>query len=475
MSVDFNVEIPVFRDAEYDIKEFGAVSGGAVSNTKAVNDAIAACSSDGGGHVIIPAGLWLTGPVKLLSGVDLHVESGAVLLFDKNKEEYPLIISDYEGQPRIRTVSPIMAVGAENIAITGEGTIDGNGQLWRPVKKFKVTERQWNNMLETSPDTLIPTSEGGMWFPTKTSYEGCMAGEPSVEDEDALKKAEPFYDFYRPVMVNFVKCNRVLIDGVTLQNSPNWNVHPLLCTNLTVRNAMIRNPYHAQNGDGIDVESCRFVEICNTKFDVGDDGICMKSGKNEIGRRIAVPTENVYIHDCTVMHAHGGFVVGSEMSRGVRNVTVKNCTFLGTDVGIRFKSQLGRGGVVENILLEDITMTDIVQEAVIFTMGYSLYKLSHEKEDADVYVSDDDIPVFRDITMKNITCLGAKTAFKAEGIEFPPSKGKPTVYDITLENAEITALTGCVVKNARNIKMKNVKIHLPEKEIYEDDAVYGVQ
>ena len=286
---------------------------------------------------------------------------------------------------------------------------------------------------------------------------------------DALKKAERHYDFYRPVMVNFVRCDRVLIDGVTLQNSPAWNVHPLLCTNLTVSNAFIKNPYYAQNGDGIDVESCQYVEIYNTKFEVGDDGICLKSGKNEIGRRIKTPTKYVYIHDCTVMHAHGGFVVGSEMSRGMSEVYVQNCAFIGTDVGIRFKSQLGRGGIVENINLENINMTGIVGEAIIFTMGYSLYKLEHEKKDEDVFVSTEDIPVFRNVNMKNITCVGAKTAFKAEGIAFPEGQGMPTVYGITLEDSEITADSGLTISNAQDIHMKNVTLHIAGEDIHIDN------
>lgn len=469
MDISFKVERPVFREAQYDIRDYGAVAGGRVSNTEAINAAIRTCSEEGGGHVIVPSGLWLTGPVRILTGVDLHVENGAVLMFDKNREEYPLIISDYEGQPRIRTVSPIMAVDAQNVAITGEGTIDGNGELWRPLKKFKVTQKQWDRFVATSPDTVIPTNEGGMWFPTVTSYDGCMEGEPSLDDSDALKKAERHYDFYRPVMVNFVRCDRVLIDGVTLQNSPAWNVHPLLCTNLTVSNAFIKNPYYAQNGDGIDVESCQYVEIYNTKFEVGDDGICLKSGKNEIGRRIKTPTKYVYIHDCTVMHAHGGFVVGSEMSRGMSEVYVQNCAFIGTDVGIRFKSQLGRGGIVENINLENINMTGIVGEAIIFTMGYSLYKLEHEKKDEDVFVSTEDIPVFRNVNMKNITCVGAKTAFKAEGIAFPEGQGMPTVYGITLEDSEITADSGLTISNAQDIHMKNVTLHIAGEDIHIDN------
>lgn len=446
---EFKVELPHFQDKYFSIEQFGAIAGGEVSNTEAIRNTIAEAVKQGGGHVVIPAGIWLTGPVELKSSIDLHLESGALLLFDKNKEEYQVQFTDYEGQPRIRAVSPLHAFDAENIAVTGKGTIDGNGHLWRVVKKFKVTQRQWEAMLKKS-DCVIPTKEGGMWFPTKSAYEGCLKGEPAVDEENALEKAAPYYDFMRPVMVNFVRCNKVLIDGVTLENSPNWNVHPLFCTNLTVRNATIRNPYHAQNGDGIDVESCKNVEILNTKFDVGDDAICIKSGKNEVARKVKGPTENVYIHDCTVLHGHGGFVVGSEMSRGVRDVYVDNCTFIGTDTGIRFKSQLGRGGVVENIRMENINMLDIEEEAIIFTMGYSLYKMEHELEEKDTMQDMADVPEFKNIVIENVVCKGAATGLKVEGLKVLP------IHDISLKNVTITAEHDYSIINGSNITVENV-------------------
>lgn len=465
---NFKVEVPHFQDKYFSIEQFGAVAGGEVSNTEVIRKTIEEAVKQGGGHVVIPAGMWLTGPVELKSGIDLHLESGALLLFDKNKEEYPVQFTDYEGQPRIRAVSPITARNAENVAITGKGTIDGNGHLWRVVKKFKVTERQWKKMLESS-DNVIPTKEGGMWFPTKSAYEGCLKGEPAVDEENALEKAAPYYDFLRPVMVNFIHCNKVLIDGVTLENSPNWNVHPLFCTNLTVRNATIRNPYHAQNGDGIDVESCHTVEIVNTKFDVGDDAICIKSGKNEVARKVKGPTENVYIHDCTVLHGHGGFVVGSEMSRGVKDVYVDNCTFIGTDTGIRFKSQLGRGGVVENIHMENINMLDIEEEAMIFTMGYSLYKMDHEQAENDVMQNMEDVPEFKNIEIENVTCRGAATGLKVEGLTVLP------IHDIHLKNVSVSADRAYVISNGKNITAENVtfksRTNTAESKVFTDCVV----
>ncbi len=448
-TVDVNVELPVFPKRSFCITEYGALCGvvNAKTNMKAINRAIEETSEIGGGHVIIPKGIWHSGPIELKSNVDLHLEKGAVLLFVKNKEDYPVIKRDYEGQIRLRAKSPISADDCTNIAITGDGIIDGNGQLWRVVKHFKVTERVWESMLKQSP-YVIPTQEGGMWFPTKSAYDGCIKGEIPVDADNAIEEMSEFYDFLRPVMVDICRCDKVLIEGVTLQNSPNWNLHPIFCTNLTVRNAAIKNPYHAQNGDGIDIESCRYVEVADTSFDVGDDAICIKSGKNREGRMVSsMPTQDVHIHDCVVYHGHGGIVVGSEMSRGVKNVLVDNCTFMGTDTGIRFKSQLGRGGVVENIQIKDINMTDIIEEACIFTFGYTLYKMEHEKKEEDVCVDKEDIPVFKDVLIENVVCTNAKIGLKIQGLDISP------IHDITFKNVVIHCDKSYEINYANDIYM----------------------
>lgn len=448
---NFEVRLPDIPETQFVITEYGAVNGGKASNTKAFAKAIQAAAEAGGGTVVIPAGLWLTGPIELVSNINLHAQKGAVVIFDKNKEEYPVFLTDYEGLPRIRTVSPIHAREAENIAITGEGIFDGSGQLWRPLKEFKVTKRHWKKNLKTSP-YVIDTKEGGIWLPSESIYKGYLAGEPEVTDPEALSKASLYYDYYRPVMVSLVKCDRVLIEDVTLQNSPAWNVHPLFCSNLTIRRAVIRNPYYAQNGDGLDLESCTRVHIHDVQFDVGDDAICMKSGKNEIGRRIPAPTEDVYIHDCIVYHGHGGFVVGSEMSRGVRRIIVENCTFIGTDCGLRFKSAVGRGGVVEDIIIDGIYMMDIPGEGIIFNMGYKLTTMDKIDEETLAEMKPEDIPEFRNITMKHIYCRGAKQAVRIEGLEQMP------VHDITIADSYFLAEKGYSERFAENITMRNVVI-----------------
>lgn len=450
--MNFEVKLPSFKDAEYSIKDYGAISGGMVNNTIAINDCIKACNSNGGGTVVIPAGVYLTGPITILSNVNLYLEKNAILKFEKNKEEYKIVLTNYEGQPRLRATSPINAYGATNIAISGSGIIDGGGENWRPVKENKLNRKEWKRLTDKDDKHMFKTGEGYIWCPSETYFEGCKKGEPDVNNPNAIEIATENFDFYRPVLLSLVKCDTVLIEGVTVQNSPAWNVHPLFCNNLTVRNAFIRNYDHAQNGDGIDVESCTNVEIYNTTFDVGDDGICLKSGKNAIARTIVAPSENIYIHDCNVYQAHGGIVIGSEMSRGVRNVLVKNCNFIGTDIGIRFKSALGRGGIVENIDIENISMMNIFNEAIIMTMGYQLYTIEHEMEDKVKTVDPKDYPTFRNINMKNITCTNANTAISIDGLK------KDSISNITIENAVIKAKNGYKIVSATDVVLKNVTI-----------------
>ena len=249
--INFNIERPNFIDKKYSILDFGAKSEVGFNNKQAIQTAIDTCSNNGGGSVIIPDGYYLTGPIELKSNVNLVVSENAYVEFSKSKEEYTLIWTEYEGIKRIRCVSPISAKNCTNIAITGKGIMDGNGFLWRGIKKWKLTEKEWDECLKISP-YVLPNKEGGIWCPTKTYYDGVLKGEPNYNDSNALEIASENYDVYRPVLVSFVHCDKVLIEDVTLQNSPAWNVHPLYCTNFTIKNAQIKNKFSAQNGDGIE-------------------------------------------------------------------------------------------------------------------------------------------------------------------------------------------------------------------------------
>ena len=445
------VELPSFKDKNYNILDFGAKSDIEFNNKKAIQEAIDTCSNNGGGIVIIPNGFYLTGPIELKSNVNLHLDDNAYVLFTKSKEEYPLQFTDYEGQRRIRALSPISANNCHDLALTGNGIMDGNGHLWRGIKKFKLTSKEWDRCLKKS-QYVIDTKEGGIWCPTKSYYEGVLKGEPDYSLPNALELASENYDVYRPVFVSFKNCERVLIEDITLQNSPAWNVHPLYCNNFTMRNAKIKNKFSAQNGDGIDLESCTNCEIAGTIFEVGDDGICLKSGKNKEARKIKAPTKNVWIHDCKVFDAHGGFVVGSEMSRGISNVLIENCIFAGTDIGVRFKSAMGRGGVVEDITIRNIQMNNIINEAIIFTMGYVLVNIEDEHENKEEKLDSEDIPEFKNIIMENINVSGCETAIKINGL-----KEKP-IHDLSFNNINIKANKDIDISYAENINFNNVNI-----------------
>jgi hypothetical protein len=249
-----------------------------------------------------------------------------------------------------------------------------------------------------------------------------------------------------------------LLEGVTFQNSPAWCLHPLLCENLTIRRISVKNPWYAQNGDGIDVESCRNVLIENSVFDVGDDGLCMKSGRDEEGRKRGRATENVIIRNCTVYAAHGGFVVGSEMSGGVRNISVSNCTFVGTDIGLRFKTTRGRGGVVENISIDNIYMKNIGGEAILFDMYYMAkdpIPLAGEKRElpkVEFKAVDETTPVFRNITVNHVYCNGAQKAIFIRGLP------EMQVKDIILENMVIQADRGFEIQEASQLSFRNIKV-----------------
>lgn len=421
------VKAPVFPDNEVNLKDFGAVGDGMHLCTEAFAKAIDALDKKGGGKLTVPAGVWFTGPIVLKSNINLHIEKGAIVLFSPDVDLYPLVETVFEGLDTRRCQSPISGRNLVNVAITGQGAIDGNGHYWRPLKKQKVTEGQWK----------AATSRGGVykrpdyWFPYPETLKGDTISNMNVPQN--LKTEEEWQSvrhFLRPVMVSFIECKNVWLEGVIFQNSPAWNLHPLMCENVLIENVEVRNPSYAQNGDGLDLESCKNALIVNSSFDVGDDGICLKSGKDEDGRRRARACENVIVDGCTVYKGHGGFVVGSEMSGGVRNISVNNCQFLGTDVGLRFKSKRGRGGVVENIWIRNISMIDIPTEPVTFNLYYggkSAVEVLESGEVVPVKVApmpvDETTPCFRNIHIEHLTCSNARRAMYFNGIPEMPIDG----------------------------------------------------
>jgi DNA sulfur modification protein DndE len=451
-----------FKNDTIQITAYGAKCDGIFLNTNAIQQAIDACNKIGGGTVLVPRGLWLTGAIVLKSNVNLCVSKEAILQFSSNSADYPLFQTNWEGLEAIRAQSPIYAKDAENIGITGSGVIDGAGQAWRPVKKDKVTSPEWKALVASGG---VLNDAKNMWYPTQRALDGSKMDRPGVIAAGFnLQKAEAIKEFLRPNMVSLVSCKKVLLEGVTFQNSPAWCIHPLLTQHITLRNLTVRNPWNAQNGDGVDFESCRYVLVENSTFDVGDDGICIKSGRDEEGRKRGVPTEDVIIRGCTVFHGHGGFVVGSEMSGGARNIFVDNCNFLGTDIGLRFKTTRGRGGVVEKIYMTNIRMNNIGGAAILFDMYYMgkdpLTMFSGEGEPVmENLPVDEGTPQFRDLHINGVVCQGAETAIMVRGLP------EMNIKDITIENVSIQSKKGLVCIEGSNIMLKNATLYCEDKNI----------
>jgi len=409
------VETPVIPDREYDFSRSGLQGDGKTLVTEALQTAIDRLSGQGGGRLTLPAGVWLTGPLTLKSHIELHLQSGAILLFSPDTLLYPMRETIFEGRPALRRQSPISAYEATDIAITGQGVINGSGHYWRPLKKAKTNEAQWN----------------------------AITALPGKLESERLFVPEGSRSTTRPVMLQLGSCRRVALEGVTFMNSPAWCLHLLMCRDVTLNGLRVQNPEFAQNGDGLDLESCRRAVIRDCVFDVGDDAICMKSGKDEAGRRRGIPTEEVIIRDCTVFSGHGGFVIGSEMSGGVRNVSVARCQFIGTDTGLRFKSTRGRGGIVEDIFIRDIAMTDIKGDAI----NFNLYYFSGKEGRDDKLPVDETTPQFRRITMENISCGSCTRACSIVGLPEMP------VRDVTMRNIHIQAKEENVFRYCENVEI----------------------
>lgn len=448
------VQLPTFKADTLNIMDFGAVPNSGKLATKAINTTIEKCSQSGGGVVFIPEGLWTTGPIYMKSNVNLHTANGAFIQFTSDLDQYQLIESYFEGNKELRCESPIMGVNLENVAITGAGIFDGNGGKWRPVKVGKMTQSQWNELVSSGG---VVSKNGKTWYP---STESLIAHEESdkLPKQRTSETMKPYKQALRPVMVSLVNCKKLLLDGVTFQNSPAWNVNPLMCENVTLSNLTIRNPWYSQNGDGLDVESCRIGTINNCRFDVGDDAICIKSGKDKEGRERAKPTEFFVITNCVVYHAHGGFVVGSEMSGGVRNIFAKNLTFVGTDCGLRFKSTRGRGGVVENIWMEDIKMNNIPTEAIRFNLYYFGKSATEDPLTGEMLVEKlavtEETPAFKNMYFKNIFVDGATQALKIMGLPEMP------VENIQFKDMIIKADNGFQINYGKKISFENVALQL---------------
>ncbi|MEO7310225.1 MAG: glycoside hydrolase family 28 protein [Chitinophagaceae bacterium] len=447
---------PVFPAKSFNIKSYGAKADGVFLNSKAINSAIDACSKAAGGMVIVPQGLWLTGPIVLQNNVNLHLEKNALVQFTDNFDEFPLVESSFEGVAAYRCQSPVSASHASNIAITGEGIFDGAGSSWRPQKKDKLTESEWKNKVAAGG---VLNENKTTWYSSPKALKGeldknigkIIPGKP-MADYEAIK------DFLRPNFLRIFDCKNVILQGVTFQNSPAWTLHFLESEHITVKAVKVKNPWYGQNTDAIDLESCKNAFLEDNVFDTGDDGICIKSGRDEEGRKKGMPTENVIVNNCLVYHAHGGFVVGSEMSGGARNMFITNSTFMGTDIGLRFKTKRGRGGVVENIHMANIDMKDIAGEAILFDMYYEgkdPVPLAGETvvvPPMEILPVTEATPIFRNFFISNITCSGASKGIFVRGLP------EMRVKNVNIENCVLQTTVGMYCEEGDQINVKNVKL-----------------
>lgn len=454
---------PVFKPDTLDIRKYGAVSNATHVNTAAIQSAIDNASNLGGGVVLIPKGLWVSGPLVLKSGVNLHLQHGALLQFSDDRNLYPIVETTWEGQVAYRCQAPISARKATNIGITGSGTIDGSGQVWKSVKRSKLTESQWKNLLASGG-----VAEKDTWYPSESSRIGHQSEwAKKITPGKTMADYEGVKDFLRPNMVSLMECSVILLDGVTFKNSPAWTLHPLLCWHTTVRNVTVSNPWYGQNNDAIDLESCRYGILDNCSFDTGDDAITLKSGRDEEGRKRGIPTDNFIITNTTVFHGHGGFVIGSEMSGGVRNIYVNGCNFLGTDIGLRFKTTRGRGGVVRDIYVSDIQMSEIVGEALLFDMYYAAKDPIPLVGDAIPVPNTQPEPVsegtpeFSHFIFERIHCKGARAAIVMNGL---PEKN---VDQIAISHSSFKTDKGVTLNDASNITLTNVEVTHSEGPLFQ--------
>jgi len=417
--------------AEYiDMQKAGASPNGQKLNTALINKTIEKLNANGGGTLFFPAGTYLTGAIKMKSNITLELEAGATLLFSDNFEDYlPFVEMRHEGIQMKSFCPLIYAVDAENITIKGEGKLDGQGKKWWAEFYKVVVDVDANGIHDIN-------KYQPMW--DKANDVKALYAETNEDYVSSMKRR-----FFRPPFIQPVRCKNIRIQGITIVNSPFWTVNPEFCENVTVDGVTIANPL-SPNTDGINPESCRYVHISNCHISVGDDCITLKSGRDLQARKLNFPDENITITNCTMLAGHGGVVIGSEMSGGVRKVVISNCVFDGTDRGIRIKSTRGRGGVIEDIQIDNIVMKDIKEEAITLDMLYSKMP---------VETLSDRTPIFRNINISNMTGTNVLIPIKIRGLEESP------ISDITMTNINITAKQKCVFQNYKRVMLKDVFVN----------------
>ncbi len=416
---------PEFPDRDVLITDYGAQPGGTADATEAIRRAVETCAEQGGGRVVVPAGTFLTGPVHLRSNVNLHVSEGATLRFTRDPSRYlPAVFTRWEGMELMNYSPLIYAFEQENVAVTGRGTLDGNASddYWWPWKGQE--EHGWSEgepEQAAARDRLMQMVEAGVPVEERVFGEG---------------------DYLRPSFIQPYRCENVLVEGVTIVNAPMWNVHPVLCTNVTVRGATVDT--HGPNNDGCNPESCRDVLIEDCYFDTGDDCIALKSGRNADGRRLATPVENVVIQNCTMRDGHGGVVIGSEMSGGARNIFAQTCEMSSPNLDrvLRIKTNSVRGGFVENVYMRDIEAGQVSDAVVRINFLY---------EEGDAGPHEPDV---RGIDVRNVTCGESEYALYLIGYADAPIRNVH-LTDCRFENVEKDS----VIEHVEGLVLEEVTIN----------------
>ena len=424
-----SIVVPEFCTDTFRITDFGAsTDADPMHNSFAINQTIDSCSAVGGGCVVVPQGVWPTGPIVLKSNVNLVVSNGATLQFSTVHEHYmPAVLTRWEGIDCYNTKPLIYAYDAVNVAITGKGIIDGGGneETWWYMKGR--TENGWHEGLVSQ----------------KAARNRLF--EADVEQLDVSERHLDVEDGLRPQLINIFKCENVLIEGVTLRNSPFWVIHPLLINNLTVRSVNIES--HGPNSDGCDPESCSNVLIENCFFDTGDDCIAIKSGRNYDGRRWNKPSENIIVRNCRMKNGHGGVVLGSEISGGFRNLWVENCQMSSPELDrvIRIKTSDCRGGVIENVFVRNVEVGECKESVLKINLQYEPDELCNRNFP----------PIVRNINLENITSEKSRYGVYIVGLD-----GTENVDGVTVSNCHFNNVAdGNSIADAVNVHFNNLYIN----------------
>lgn len=420
------IKAPKFPDRIFSISDFGAPTDGKSDASAAIHAAIDACSAAGGGTVRIPAGVYRTGAIHLKSNINLNLDEGATVHFLTDPNLYqPNVFTRWEGVELMNYSPLIYAYGQENIAITGKGTLDGGADY----------DNWWGWVLldrNTKPNEPL----------ARASRNRLMSqAQMPIDQQDPRKRIYGLNEYIRPPFIQPYKCKNILIEDVTIIRSPFWEINPVLCKNVIVRGVTIHS--HGPNNDGCDPESCSDVLIENTGFDTGDDCIAIKSGRNNDGRRVNVPSENIIIRNCSFKDGHGGVTIGSEISGGCRNVFVENCTMdsPNLDIAFRFKTNAVRGGSIENIYFRNIEIGRVSQSVLGADFNY--------EEGA----KGDFIPVLRNITIENVTSKSSNRAISLRGFQNSP------IRNITIRNSTFSGVKQeNLLEHVEDLKTENVQI-----------------